>query len=149
MTQVSKYPIREDVYQRILNIFLKTLINIQREDEALEFISEFLTPTEKIMLAKRLAIALLLKKGYDYQAIKAILRVSQGTVTHVNTFLKFGAQGYHRILDKIIKDERIEEFLDKVEKTILRTMPTAGRGKGAEIWRSLKYEVQRKKPKPF
>lgn len=147
MAQVSKYPLREDIYQRIISIFLKTLINIREEKEALQFITDFLSPTEKIMLAKRLAIALLLKKGCNYGQIKDILRVSQGTISGVNAFLRYSGKGYHQILDKIISDEKMDEFWDKVEKTILNSLPD--KGKGAAFWRYLKEEVQKKKPKVF
>ncbi len=61
MTQVSKYPISDLVYQRILEIFFETLVGIKTKAEAYQFIKDFLSPTEQTMLSKRLAIAFLLE----------------------------------------------------------------------------------------
>ena len=65
MTQVSKYPLSKDVYDKIFEIFLKTLINIKNKNEGRNLIKDFFTPTERIMFAKRLGIALLLEKNYN------------------------------------------------------------------------------------
>lgn len=63
MTQVSRYPISKNVYDRCWEIFTKTLVGIRTSKDAEEIVSDLLTPTEKIMLVKRLSIALLLSKG--------------------------------------------------------------------------------------
>ena len=42
--------------------WISNFIEIKNKEEADQFISDFLTPTEKIMLAKRLAIAFYLKR---------------------------------------------------------------------------------------
>ncbi len=76
MPQVSKYPLSKDVYDRIFEIFLKTLINVRDKDEGRNLLKDFFTPTERVMLAKRLGIVLLLERNYNYQTIRSILRVA-------------------------------------------------------------------------
>ena len=79
------------------------------------FLQDILSPTEKIMIAKRLAIASLLSKNYDYEAIKNLLKVSQGTIAKVALTLKFN-KGYKIVIDKIQRSEAMKEFWQSIER---------------------------------
>lgn len=148
MTQVSKYPISEKVYERIVEIFFKTLVDIETKDEASLFIKDFLTPTEQIVLAKRLAIIFLLEKEYDYRTISKVLRVSTPTVARVNLMRKYGGQGYKRVLDKLLREEKVKEFLLQVGETLTGVVGKGEKGSGA--WRYLHQELKKKRQeKPF
>ncbi|OGH41516.1 MAG: hypothetical protein A3H79_00035 [Candidatus Levybacteria bacterium RIFCSPLOWO2_02_FULL_36_8b] len=145
MTQISKYPISENVWSRIFEIFLNTFVKIKTAEEADQFISDFLTPTEKIMLAKRLAIAFLLEKGYDYRTIQKIIRVSASTIKSVNTSRKFGSNGYRNLIERIVKEEKLVKFLDDVIIKVL-SIP-AGKGKGSGAWTYLKQKAEEQSKK--
>jgi len=138
MSQVSQAPLDKAVSKRILGIFVKTLINLKATNEVIAFISDLMSPSEITMLAKRLAIALLVKKGYSYTVIKDILKVSQGTVAAVHLRMKIGKKGYERVLAELLKDEKIERFLQKVEDTLVNLLPDSH--KGAALWRQLKRQ---------
>lgn len=86
MAQVSRYPISKEIYDRCWEIFTKTLVGIRTSKDAEEIVSDLLTPTEKIMLVKRLSIALLLSKGYEYREIIKLLRVSFPTIAFEGQF---------------------------------------------------------------
>ena len=141
MTQVSKYPISKEVYRRCWEIFVKTLISISNSKDADEIITDLLTPTERIMLTKRLAIAYLLTEGYRYREIEKILRVSFQTVAMVNNNLQYGSNGYKKAVGRIRRDEKIKEILNKTIQAVI-TPATKGMGSGA--WRYLKHELQKK-----
>lgn len=150
MTQVSRYPISKTIADRIFEIFLKSFVKIHSREEADEFISDLLTPTEKIMLSKRLAIALLLKKDYDYRAIQEIIKVSAATIASVNMAIRYGSNGYKNLLNKILKEEKLVSMIQESASKILSFPAQAT--KGGTAWRYLKQEVdkQRKKTKkPF
>jgi len=148
MTQVSKYPIPDKVYERILEIFFKSLVGIKTQDEAKQFIGDFLTPTEQVMLAKRLAVAFLLEKGYDFRAISKILRVSLSTVARVNLIRKYGGQGYQKMIKKLLTEEQVKDFLLKVGQALSGELGKGGKGSG--VWRYLNQEIEKKrKEKPF
>jgi TrpR-related protein YerC/YecD len=145
MTQVSKYPITKDIADRIFDLFLKTFMSLKTRTEADQYISDLLTPTEKVMLSKRLAIAFLLEKGYEYREIQQLLRVSSATVSSVNTTRTLGSEGYKKLINKIIREEKITEFL---EDTIVRVLSVpASMGKGKSVWRYLKQEAETQKIK--
>jgi TrpR-related protein YerC/YecD len=96
MAQVSRHPLSKLIYERIFEIFIKSIISIKNKKEAEDFLNDFLTPTERIMLAKRLTIAVLLTKGYDYNQIHKVLHVSTATIAGVNVFLKYTGEGYKK-----------------------------------------------------
>ncbi len=140
MTQVSKYPLPQDLTDRVFEIFLKTFVHIKNRDDADQFLSDLLTPTEKVMLSKRLAIAFLLQKGYDFRKIQRIMRVSAPTVASVNSALRYGSKGYKKLIEKIIKEE---SFGDLFEESIAKLLSIPAKaGKGGEVWRYLKRDVE-------
>src|SRR3989338_6618179 len=100
MTQVSKYPISKEVADRLFEVFIKSLLNVRNNREAQDFVYDLFSPTEKIMLAKRIAIAFLLLKGYQYREISKLLRVSLTTIGSVNLSLKLGRGAYQKILER-------------------------------------------------
>ena len=64
MSQVSKYPLKKAIYSYISELFFNTIVSLSDKRKTDEFLQDFLTPVEKIMLTKRLAIYDLLGKGY-------------------------------------------------------------------------------------
>ncbi len=147
MTQVSKYPITDSIYRRITEIFTKSLVKVTTDDEATQFIDDFLSPTEKIMLAKRLAIAFLLEKGYEFREITKVLRVSLATVARVSLMRKVGGKGYQKIINRLLREEEVKDFLSKIGEALTGLVES---GKGSTTWRYLHYELKRKRTeKPF
>jgi len=144
MTQVSRYPVSKDVSARISDIFLKTITSLNTKNDLNLFFNEFLTPTEQIMLAKRLSIVFLLSKGYGYKSVSQVLHVSTSTVASVSIRYKNNAL-YRKYIDRIVKDEEIGQFLESlVEKIVgLVAFPSA-KTRG---WYELKREMERKRTK--
>ena len=143
MSQVSKYPISKNVYDRIFEIFLKTLINVRDKNEGRNLLKDFFTPTERIMFAKRLGIALLLERNYNYQTIRNILKVSSGTTASVNLARKYGNQGYNKFIEKILKDEQISGFLEEIALKLV-SLPASGT-KGSGPWKQAKRVLIKRK----
>lgn len=141
MTQVSKYPISKDVYERCWEIFTKTLIGIKNSKDVDEIVSDLLTPTERIMLTKRLAIAFLLTEGYEYREIIKLLKVSFQTISSVNNSLQYGNNGYKKAVSRIRKDERLMDILNK---TVQALITPATKSMAGGTWRYLKQELQKK-----
>lgn len=140
MAQVSKYPISKEIYDRIFEIFLQTLIRIRDKAEAEEFTGSLLSPVERIMLAKRLAIAFLLEKGYEYRQIQKTLRVSLPTIASVSFVRQYGGEGYKKVIKKIIQEEKLSDLL---ERAVLKLLEFPAKGtKGSGVWRYLKQEVE-------
>jgi uncharacterized protein YerC len=120
MVQISRQKPNREIEERIWEIFLSSLSQTQTLKEIAELVDDLLTPTEKIVLSKRMAIALMCIKGYDSAMIKDTLKVSGGTVSQIKSWLVRGGQGYKRAVDKILKQEEIEKFLDQVNEFLYR-----------------------------
>lgn len=147
MPQVSKYPLAQVVYNRIFEILFGTIADIKNPKEVEEFFADFLSPTERIMLAKRLSIAVLLAKGYSYTAIRKILRVSQTTIADVNVFLRYAGKGYKRVVERILAAEKQEEFWQKIDNVLSETIPPKGRN--WFYWRKEREARKWARRKPF
>ncbi|MBI2032471.1 MAG: hypothetical protein HYT09_02375, partial [Candidatus Levybacteria bacterium] len=100
---------------------------------------------ERIMLVKRLAIAILLTKGYTYQMIDETLKVSHPTIMKVSLELKYGTNnGYKKVVDNFLEHQKREETIDKIEELLLQISPPKALGsiafekksqKGKELFR--------------
>lgn len=123
MSQVSNYPLNKEIEERMFGIFWQTLAQLNTTSSVYKFLNDLLTSTEKIMLAKRLSIALLLIKGYDYRTISKSLRVSTATIMLINAWLKTGGEGYKMVIKKILQEEKTEDFWDNFEEKMSNLLP--------------------------
>lgn len=101
MPQVSKSPIPKKTDRKIRKAFTRALVDIKSEREMERYIFDLLTPTERVMLAKRLAIAALLIEGLPYHEISERLKVSTATIGRVNLWLGMAGDGYRLVVEKI------------------------------------------------
>ncbi len=118
MAQISKLnfetSINRELYKQLLAV-LAASVNIEKINLLL---SELLTNTEKVMLTKRLAIALLLENGYSYRNIRYVLHVSFPTIRSVQFWLNHGNQGYKEAVHKIIMPQIDKNFFNKIDLLI-------------------------------
>lgn len=69
MTKISRFPLRDDVWERIFSLFIGTLADLKDKPKLASFVNDFFSPTERVMFAKRLATAVLVAKGHSYDSI--------------------------------------------------------------------------------
>lgn len=135
MPQVSKKVLSKDVEERMFKLFFDAFARISKPTDVAEFLQDLLGPVEKIMLAKRLAIALLLRRGYDYGSIKQTLRVSNETISRVNIALVHSGKGYKMVVDRILADKELNEFWERIEDILTAVIPPTGQF-GKDVHRS-------------
>lgn len=148
MAQVSKRVMSGKVQERIFKIFWQSLASCRDTESVSKFLEDLLTPTEKIMLAKRVSIALMLLKGYDYRSICSTLKVSSSTIWSVNLWLKTKGSGYKVALGKILKNEEWSTFWQNVENKIEDVFPPRY-GTNWKEARRKQWERRRSQNKPF
>lgn len=136
MSQVSKYLLNKDVEEQMFDVFWKTIARLITRNAVKKFFFDLLSPTEKTMLAKRLAIAIMLIKGYDYRTISQTLKVSTTTIMSISNWLKNGGDGYKMVIQKIIKEEKTAEFWDNLEEKLSNLLPP---GPGTD-WKRVKSQ---------
>jgi len=115
MTQVSKIPIKNEDWKRIYTLFIETLSGINNKAKFEKFVDSFLSPTEKIVFAKRLALLVLLSKGHDYASIKQILKISPPTIAKMSIQLKYSAENITPILEDVFKRQAKSSFWEEIK----------------------------------
>jgi uncharacterized protein YerC len=128
MTKVSRLPLRPDVWNRVFDLFVSTLADQTNKKRLSRFIDDFFSPTEKIMFAKRLAMAVLVAKGHDYESIRRILRVSPPTIAKLSLKIQYGGEGLKPVIEDIFKKQagkiiwkEIEDLFDIPTKSNLKS----------------------------
>ncbi len=127
MPQISLRKMDPEIEKRTLEVFVNVLVNSKASINPSSFIDIFLTPTEKIMLAKRVAITILIKRGYSYELIKDYLKVSQSTVSGMVNQLKISAQIDQVAIDKVILNKDIKKVMSDFEYGLSKLIPPKGR----------------------
>jgi uncharacterized protein YerC len=98
MKEVKKYAaLSTEIQHALLREFCAALCTVNTTNEAVDLLTDLLTPAETIMLAKRIRIAKLLINGKSYDAIGKSLRVSQSTIAKVASWLAESGEGFRLI----------------------------------------------------
>jgi uncharacterized protein YerC len=83
MPHISKHMPSGQVWDKIYNDLLAHLVLKGSERDRARIARELFTSTERIMLAKRLALVCMLGEGYTFEDIQETLRMSPSTVGKV------------------------------------------------------------------
>ena len=114
--RLSNQNLTKSLETEIRQALLQMIADVRTSEEANILISDLLTETEQLAVAKRLAIALLLTKGKSYKEIKQNLKVSSATVAKVQESLS--QKGIKLALDKIKADEWAGNWAAKISQTV-------------------------------
>lgn len=97
------------------------------------FLRELLTPTETVMLAKRLAALVMLCRGYSGYKVRMALKISPSTAACLRTKLDAGAFSGLEMTFRGYRKRRAgmsDGFLDAIFRFLLMGMPPrCGRGR--------------------
>ncbi|PIP62757.1 hypothetical protein COW98_02330, partial [Candidatus Roizmanbacteria bacterium CG22_combo_CG10-13_8_21_14_all_35_9] len=91
----------------------------ENKEEFQRLINDVFSSTERIMVAKRIAIIYLLTKNIDYRIICEVLKVSASTVFKFR-LLTEESKGIVPILKKILRGEKISQFFEEILLTFNR-----------------------------
>jgi uncharacterized protein YerC len=147
MPQVSKNLLSKEVEDKVLGIFLETFAQIRTKERAEKLLSDLLTPTERVMLAKRLAIAYMVFKGYDYRTISRVLKVSLATVARIKNTQSLSGEGFKLVIKKMVLYDKIDTFLAEMVEKATGVIPPKGRDWSQ--WRKERELERRKRKQPF
>ncbi|TAL49349.1 hypothetical protein EPN83_01205 [Patescibacteria group bacterium] len=126
MPHVSNKKLKKDHLAHLYRRLVFSLEKTGKKSATIKFLNEFLTQTEKIMLAKRFSVIYLLSRGLPVSYIAEALRMSPATIYRMS--LKSEA-GKYSFLNRAMKelDESIWDALEKILRAGLP--PKAGRGR--------------------
>jgi len=148
MAQVSRRWIKPETEKTINQMIVTSIALCGSSTEAANFIDDLLTPTEKIMLAKRLAIAYLLLKGHSYVEIKDLLKVSTPTIGSVSLLLKIRGSGYKEIVQKLAARRELRQLFESLAQAAISIFGS-GKGGNKRAVKYWKHELDRKHKSPL
>lgn len=136
MVRISKNPLSRETQREVMQAFIQTLARINDDSILKRFLDDLLTPTEKIMLAKRLMAAVLLQRGYSYGAVCSVLKMSKGTVNTIQRELIKSGEGYRRIFDLFFRESKGKRIMDAIERFLdAITLPMKGSPSSMRRWK--------------
>lgn len=98
--------------EEIEELLVQIISDLKGAAEAKILLSDLLTETERVAVAKRLAIALSLTNGKSYEEIKQSLKVSSATIAKVQESLD--SDGMKLAIEKIRIDDWAGDWAGKL-----------------------------------
>lgn len=136
MPKVSQNPLPPERKKEIMDALVRTLAKINNDSLLKRFLDDLLTPTEKLMLGKRLMVAVLLQRGYSYGAVCRALKMSKTTVHLIQRELLKSGEGYKKIFDLFFRESRGQKILDAIERFLNSvTLPVKGSPASMRRWK--------------
>ncbi|MFZ2200160.1 MAG: Trp family transcriptional regulator [Microgenomates group bacterium] len=146
MSQVSKNKLNTKVYEKIFTLFPKFLYRMTSHGRQSDLIESFFTRTEKIVIAKRVAIAFMLSKGYSYRQISSKIKVSTSSIVKIADVISKNT-AVVKELELIASEESFLDFLNTIGYNTAKLLPP--RGGNWSAWRGRIEKEKRDLENPF
>jgi uncharacterized protein YerC len=101
MPKVSRNKLKSEDYKAILDNLIIVFGDLKNKQDVIELFEKLFTRTEKLMIAKRLAIAMLLERNLSYSEISKILKVSSTTISFVRNGIMQEGSVYEKLIEKL------------------------------------------------
>ena len=129
MPHVSRNRLDRKLEKQLIDTLDLVVSKLTKREEVKVFLLSLLTPTERIMLAKRLAIIILTKEGLSETQISQTLHVTRVTVSRMQLFLEARGEGYEFALKILDNEKTVEE----AKSLLLKLASYAARAAGGRI----------------
>ncbi|MBI2310037.1 hypothetical protein HYU89_04005 [Candidatus Collierbacteria bacterium] len=143
MAQVSVQYIKPEVKEKLQSLLVDCINRCAQASLAADFVDDLLTNTEKIMISKRIGVALMLLKHVGAREISDKLKVSFPTIYRVKTWLEVKGSGYRTLLETILKEDAAKQrshqsALEETESSPLWFGPTNWKSQRRRQWEKVK-----------
>jgi len=126
MPKVSKYKLDKTLENEIMNQFWYSLGLANDSVKAKDFYSDLLSEMEQMMLAKRLATAVLITRGKSPAFIHDSIHLSYSAIASVSSWVKNSKNSTNKLLKQISNEKGWEIVIDKIEEILDSTHPLPG-----------------------
>lgn len=103
MTQISKRVLDKGVKEDLFDSLYSSLGNLKSNDKVKLFLETTLTETERIMIAKRLVAAFLIRHNVEQNEISNLLKLTPATISKFRMFIKLNSSGFDLIFNELEK----------------------------------------------
>ena len=143
MAQISSQYIKPEIKDKLQSLLVDCISRCSNVSLASDFVEDLLTNTEKIMISKRIGVALMLLKHIGAREISDKLKVSFPTIYRVKTWLDIKGSGYRSLLESILKEDEAKQrahrfALEETESSPLWFGPTNWKSQRRRQWEKVK-----------
>jgi uncharacterized protein YerC len=126
MPQISHYKLDKAIEEEIYKQFWSSIAKINDIPKASQFFSDLLTETEKVMLSKRLAAAILMVRGRSATDIKKSIHITYSTIGTIAAWVKNAKPKTGEVLMEFSKEKDWETIIDKIDSLLDKLPPVYG-----------------------
>lgn len=119
MSKVRVYSIDKKEKYKIISELLEIIVSLRSKDEVVGFMIGLLTPSEVLMIARRIQIAKMLLQEATNEDIRRKLKVSFQTINKVEHWLKNDENKFLIISEKIKSVEKVRKLKSGYPKGLL------------------------------
>ena len=109
MAKVKTNAVNQNEKYKIIGEFYDIVAGLKTKNEIIKFFVGIFTPSEGLMMARRIQIAKLLLEGHNYEVIRKRLKVGFHTITQTHNWLN--------------KDEKYRQWIEKCFKNKKKWIP--------------------------
>ncbi len=88
-------------YDESIEFLYRCIVSLDTAEDCRHFMEDLCTSSELMEMSRRLKAARMLCDGIVYSEIAAKTGLSTATISRVNHCLKYGSEGYLKVLNKI------------------------------------------------
>lgn len=126
MPQVSKIKLDRKTEERLTETLELIVSRIDNKENMHSFLLSFLSQTEKLMLAKRLAGVIMIKEGFSDTQISNSLHLTRVTVSRLRFFLEARGEGYEVAFRILSKEKVLKEVKDLLSQLVRYSVKASG-----------------------
>ena len=89
-----------------IEFMYKGILSLETIEDCKSFFEDICTTSELLEMSRRLKAARMLSEGIVYAEIAAQTGLSTATISRVNHCLKYGSDGYLKVLDRMKLEEK-------------------------------------------
>ncbi|MBQ8408672.1 MAG: TrpR-like protein, YerC/YecD [Clostridia bacterium] len=89
-----------------IEFLYRSIVSLETVEDCKNFLQDICTASELQEMSRRLKAAKMLSEGIVYSEIAAKTGLSTATISRVNHCLKYGNDGYHKVLEKMKLEEK-------------------------------------------
>lgn len=114
MVRISKRYLSEKILLRLYYLLFEVISRSTKKERFFKILEDIFSPTEKIMIAKRITIIYLLIKGIEQKVIADTIKVSTATVSKYAVIFYNKSTPLVQLIKNMISKEKVLDFLDDV-----------------------------------
>lgn len=97
----------KDDHNENIEYLYRSIVSIDTVEDCRHFLKDLCTESEILEMSRRLKAARMLNEGMVYSEISAQTGLSTATISRVNHCVKYGSEGYVKVLKRLkLEDKR-------------------------------------------